>query len=332
MEPRSLFDPKIAVNQRFIEFPDREIIIDIKREDLLHAEVSGNKLRKLKYNLHKAKEQGHHTLLTYGGAFSNHISATAAAAQIMGFESIGVIRGEELGKDLSQTIAKNQTLRTAHEKGMQFHFLNREDYRNKNVASEINKLSGQYGLFYRIPEGGTNELAVLGTQEILTDHDLETYDVIAVAAGTGGTAAGIIKSAGSHQKVMVFSALKGDFLKRDIASMVGDRAFDFFDDTRFGGYARSDNRLIDYMNARFEKSSRFRESGTNKNFNATAIPLDPIYTAKMMYALEELVKSGAVGAKTRILAVHTGGLQSAHGYNQLLARKGRNLINYVDEL
>ena len=332
MEPLSLFDPQSAVNQRFVEFPDREIIIDMKREDLLHAKVSGNKLRKLKYNLLKAKEQGHDTLLTYGGAFSNHIAATAAAAQIMGFKSIGVIRGEELSKDLEKTLSNNQTLKTAHQKGMQFHFINREDYRIKDTAIQMDKLHEQYGSFYRIPEGGTNELAVLGTQEILTDHDRETYDVIAVAAGTGGTAAGIIKSAALHQKVMVFSALKGDFLKKDIEDMVGDRAFEFYEDTRFGGYARSDNRLIDYMNARFEMSSRFRESGTNKNNIATAIPLDPIYTAKMMYVLEELVKSGAVAAKTRILAVHTGGLQSVHGYNQLLAKKGRNLINYVDEL
>ncbi|WP_245833681.1 hypothetical protein [Nonlabens spongiae] len=144
-----------------------------------------------------------------------------------------------------------------------------------------------------------------------------TYDVIAVAAGTGGTAAGIVKSAAPHQIVMVFSALKGDFLGKNIEDMLVDRAFDFYKDTRFGGYARSDNRLIDYMNA------RFRESGT---------PLDPIYTSKMMYVLEEQVKSGAVAAKTRILAVHTGGLQSVHAYNQLLAKKGRNLINYVDEL
>ncbi|WP_245833682.1 hypothetical protein [Nonlabens spongiae] len=161
MEPRSLFDPKTAVNQRFVEFPDREIIIDMKREDLLHAEVSGNKLRKLKYNLLKAREQGHDTLLTYGGAFSNHIAATAAAAQIMGFKSVGVIRGEELGKDLSQTIEKNQTLRIAHQKGMQFHFLSRENYRNKNTASEINKLYEQFGSFYRIPEGGLTNLLSL---------------------------------------------------------------------------------------------------------------------------------------------------------------------------
>lgn len=326
MEPHSLFDPKTSVNQRFIEFPDLEISIDIKREDLLHAEVSGNKLRKLKYNLLTAKEQGHDTLLTYGGAFSNHIAATAAAAQITGFKSIGVIRGEELGKDLEKTLANNQTLRVAHEKGMHFHFLNREDYRNKDNLAEIQKLQLQLGRFYRIPEGGTNDLAVLGTQEILTDHDRETYDIIAIAAGTGGTAAGIIKSAGRNQKVMVFSALKGDFLQKDIQNLVGDRAFDFYQDTRFGGYARSDNRLIDYMNV------RFRESVKNMKHDQPAIPLDPIYTSKMMYALEELVKSGAVAAKTRILAVHTGGLQSIDGYNQLLARKGRNLINYVDEL
>ncbi|MGB5983228.1 MAG: pyridoxal-phosphate dependent enzyme [Nonlabens sp.] len=312
-----LFTPQDAVNQRFLEFSDREIVIDIKREDLLHSEVSGNKLRKLKYNLLKAQEQGHDTLLTYGGAYSNHIAATAAAAQIMGFKSIGVIRGEELGEKLDKTLSENQTLRTAHGKGMEFHFISRSDYRKKDEVTQIQKLHEKYGKFYRIPEGGTNYLAVMGTEEILSTYDKSYYDIVAVAAGTGGTAAGIINSAAGNQKVVVFGALKGGFLKDGIKQFTGKNDFEFYDDEVFGGYAKSDDRLIDFMNARFRES---------------LIPLEPIYTGKMMYRLQEMVEEGVIPRKTRILAVHTGGLQGIPNFNAQLAKKGRKTIDYEDQL
>ncbi len=309
-----LFDHQDSVNQNFKNFKDHEVVIDMKREDLLHLEVSGNKLRKLKYNLKAAIDQGYSKVLTYGGAYSNHIAATAAACRLAGLQSIGIIRGEELGDSLQKTLATNQTLRTAHDNGMQFQFVSREQYREKMEATFQGQLLADYGAFYNIPEGGTNALAVQGAQEILTSQDLETYDVICVSGGTGGTAAGIINSSKNHQ-VLVFSALKGDFLRQEIVKFTTGKPFQLVEEDHFGGYARSNDALIDYMNV------RFRESG---------IPLEPIYTGKMMYRLEQLIQQGVFNGKTRILALHTGGLQGIPGYNQMLKKKGRLQLQYED--
>ncbi|MEN8815692.1 MAG: pyridoxal-phosphate dependent enzyme [Nonlabens sp.] len=312
-----LFKPQKSINQKFKSFRNIDIEIDIKREDQLHKEVSGNKLRKLKYNLIEAQNQGHDTILTYGGAFSNHIAATAAAGKILGLKTIGIIRGEELGIDLKKTLAGNATLKLAHDNGMHFHFVSREDYREKVAATFLDRMSALFGAFYSIPEGGTNALAVKGTEEVLTDFDRINYNIICVAAGTGGTAAGIINSAAINQKVIVFSSLKGDFMQAEIEKYTRRKDFEIVNETTFGGYAKSNDRLIDYMN------SRFRESG---------IPLEPIYTGKMMYGIEQMVESGVIKGKTRILAIHTGGLQSITGYNKMLDKKRRLNLSYENEL
>ncbi|BAO55663.1 1-aminocyclopropane-1-carboxylate deaminase/D-cysteine desulfhydrase [Nonlabens marinus] len=312
-----LFDHKDSVNQHFKTFEDLNVTIDIKREDLLHKEVSGNKLRKLRYNLKAALDQEYSQVLTYGGAYSNHIAATAAACRIVGLSSIGIIRGEELGDTLEKTLATNQTLRTAHKNGMQLKFVSRKEYREKMEVDFQAQLMLDYGVFYNIPEGGTNALAVKGANEILTSKDLESYDVICVAGGTGGTAAGIINSVNEGHQVFVFSALKGDFLRRDIEKFSSDRSFELVGENHFGGYVRSNDALIDYMNV------RFRESG---------IPLDPIYTGKMMYRLEQMIQQGIFNGKTRILAIHTGGLQGIPGYNQMLKKKGRLQLQYEDHI
>ena len=318
-----LFTPKDSVNQKFKSFPDSEIEVDIKREDLLHKQVSGNKLRKLKYNLLEAQNQGRQTILTYGGAFSNHIAATAAAGKLLGLHTIGVIRGEELAKDLEKTFAYNSTLKNAYENGMQLHFVSREAYREKDTKAFQLQMEAIFGSYYHIPEGGTNSLAVRGTEEILTEYDTTYYHMICVAAGTGGTAAGIINSASPHQKIIVFSALKGDFIKKEIEQYTFRRDFEVVNETTFGGYAKSDDRLIDYMN------TRFRESVTIEN--PYGIPLEPIYTAKMMYGIEQMVESGVIKGKTRILAVHTGGLQSIAGYNKMLEKKRRLKLSYENQ-
>ena len=312
-----LFQDKFSENQLFLFNEEREIRIDIKREDLLHPEVSGNKLRKLQYNLKEAQSLRHDTILTYGGAFSNHIAATAAAGNISGYKTIGIIRGEELGLDIEKTLKLNRTLATAQVHGMHLYFVTRNDYRLKETSSFKDRLKKRFGRFYDIPEGGTNDLAVKGTMEILTNRDKKQYDIIAVAAGTGGTAAGIIKSAAVNQKVFVYGALRGEFLKEEIAKYSLSTDFEFYDDKRFGGYAKSDNELIEYMN------SRFRESG---------IPLDPIYTSKLLYGIEQMIENRVIKGKTRILAIHTGGLQSIAGYNQKLAQKGRPIISYADHI
>lgn len=310
----SLFEPKIVINEQFASYNSGEIICDIKREDLLHAQVSGNKLRKLKYNLQEAKRLGKDILITYGGAFSNHIAATAAAGKLESFKTIGIIRGEELAHDLEKTLAGNATLQTAVANGMELQFISRALYSKKEHPTHLTHLQNRYPQGYLIPEGGTNALAVLGTQEILTAHDKEFYDVICVAAGTGGTAAGIINSTAPHQQVLVFSALKGNFMRDEILKYTVKTNFEVINETQFGGYAKFSKVLIDFMNI------RFRESG---------IPLDPIYTAKMMYGIEQMVESGVITGKTRILAVHTGGLQSLAGFNNMLLKKGLNLIDYA---
>ncbi len=313
----SLFDIENSINQRYLEFNDGAVIVDVKREDLLNSQVSGNKLRKLKYNILEAQNLKHHTLLTYGGAFSNHIAATAAAGNICSFKTIGIIRGEELGYDLEKTLKSNTTLKTAHALGMQFKFISRTAYRDKYEPQFQEELKTEFGSFYNIPEGGTNQLAVQGCEEILTDSDRENYDYICATAGTGGTAAGIINSAAPHQRVLVFSALKGDFMFDEIARFTNRENFIVFDENRFGGYAKSSDGLIKFMNGRFVENS---------------IPLEPIYTGKMMYRLEHLIKTGIITGETRILAIHTGGLQSIAGYNAMLEKKGKITLDYIHEI
>ena len=185
---------------------EKGIHLYLKREDTIHPFISGNKYRKLKYNLLEAKKQGKETLLTFGGAFSNHIAAAAYAGHEQGIKTIGVIRGEEL----SNKWQDNPTLQLAHEHGMQFHFVSRSAYRLKNEPSFIQKLKEKFGDFYLLPEGGTNALAVKGCAEILTDADAQ-FDYICSAVGTGGTVAGLINASLPYQTVLGFPALKSDF-------------------------------------------------------------------------------------------------------------------------
>lgn len=189
-----------------IQFPNNISLI-IKREDLIHPFVSGNKFRKLKYNLLQAKANNRDTLLTFGGAFSNHIAAVAYAGKEQGFKTIGIIRGDEL----FDKIEENPTLKFAQENGMEFEFVSREEYRLKSEASFIEKMKDKFGDFYLVPEGGTNELAVKGCEEILTEED-SVFDYVCCAVGTGGTISGLINSALPNQKILGFPALKGDFL------------------------------------------------------------------------------------------------------------------------
>ncbi len=189
----------------------KNIRLEIKREDLLHPLISGNKFRKLKYNLLEAKEKNHHTLLTFGGAYSNHIAATAAAGRAYGFATIGVIRGEELREKADE----NPTLSFARKEGMKLKFISRSDFRRKDTPEFQEKLWEEYEPFYLLPEGGTNRLAVKGCEEILETGDTG-FDYICCAVGTGGTIAGLINSSGENQEIFGFTALKGDFLTDDI--------------------------------------------------------------------------------------------------------------------
>lgn len=306
------YTPYKSQNQWIYTDESSGVQLWIKREDEIHPVVSGNKFRKLKYNVVKAKEEGFEKLLTFGGAFSNHIAATAAAAQLMKMKSVGIIRGEELAVQMKDLKFLNATLQKAKEAGMELYFETRENYRNKHTASLLEKYEKLFGKFYLIPEGGTNLLAIQGCQEILTQED-EWYDVICCAGGTGGTAAGLIKSIHNHQEVMVFSALKGDFLKSAIQGWGVSRPWTLRTDFHFGGYAKVTPSLVDFIN-RFYKTY--------------GIPLDPIYTGKMLFGLHQLIKSGYFSENTRILAIHTGGLQGVHGVNEKLKKQSTEIIKF----
>ncbi|RKR09175.1 1-aminocyclopropane-1-carboxylate deaminase [Flavobacterium sp. 90] len=289
------------MNQEIHTVFENNISLTIKREDLIHPFVSGNKFRKLKYNLLQAKAENKTTLLTFGGAFSNHIAAVAYAGKEQGFKTIGIIRGEEI----FDKIEENPTLKFAQENGMQFEFVTREDYRHKSETSFIEKLKEKFGDFYLVPEGGTNELAVKGCEEILTEKDA-VFDYVCCAVGTGGTISGLINSALSHQKVLGFPALKGDFLTDEIRIFAKKDNWNLISDYHFGGYGKINLELIEFINAFFEENK---------------VPLDPIYTGKMVFGVIDLIHKNYFPAGSKILLIHTGGLQGIDGMNIKLKQK-----------
>lgn len=272
----------------------------IKREDLVHPFVSGNKFRKLKYNLEEAKKKNADQLITFGGAYSNHILAVAAAGYENNFQTIGIIRGEK-------TLPTNPTLQKAqHRFGMRLFYVSRSDFRNQSNADLLDMLGISRQQAYVIPEGGTNALALKGCAEIVENLDIHV-DYICCSCGTGGTLAGIISGVKGKTKVLGFAALKGDFLKGDIEKLVynfdGNNYTNWEVNTsfHFGGYAKFNSELIDFIN-------QFRK--------LHGVPLDPVYTGKMMYGIYELIKSGFFKKGKTVMAIHTGGLQGIEGFNQ----------------
>jgi 1-aminocyclopropane-1-carboxylate deaminase len=298
---------KSSVFNQQIVFPfPNEITLHIKREDLIHPFISGNKFRKLKYNLLQAKAEGKSKLITFGGAFSNHIAAVAYAGKENYLETIGIIRGDELESKISE----NPTLTFAQNCGMKFEFVTREVYRTKTTPLFIEKLKGYYSDFYLVPEGGTNSLAVKGCEEILTTEDAD-FTHICCAIGTGGTISGLINSAKANQKIIGFPALKGDFLSDDIRKFVTNSNWELQLDYHFGGYAKINEALIRFINDFYKQ---------------TNIPLDPIYTGKMMFGIVDLINKGYFPKGAKILAIHTGGLQGIEGMNRNLKNKNLPLI------
>lgn len=300
------FKPENSINQTVFLPKNKGIELVVKREDKIHPFVSGNKYRKLKYNLIEAQNSGFKTLLTFGGAYSNHIAAVASAGQNLGFKTIGVIRGDQLGSK----IERNPTLSFAKECGMQFKFVSRTDYRDKTSQNFIDHLKKEFNTFYLIPEGGTNTLAVNGCEEILNDSDKD-FDYICTSVGTGGTVSGLINGSNSNQNVLGFPALKGDFLKEEITKFVTQSNWSLITDYHFGGYAKINPELIRFIN-------HFK--------NTNGIPLDPIYTGKMMFGIYDLIHKGYFPAGSKILAIHTGGLQGIAGMNMILKNKNLPII------
>ena len=300
------FNAKEIKNQSFVLENSNSFKLFIKREDEIHPVISGNKYRKLKFNIKTARKEDKTTLLTFGGAFSNHIAAVAAAGSTYGFKTIGIIRGEELANEIN----KNETLKYAKACGMHFKFISRTAYRNKKNTNFIAALKNEFGDFYCIPEGGTNNLAIKGCKEILTEAD-SSFNYICVPVGTGGTIAGIINSSQPHQKVLGFSALKGDFLKEDICKFAKQDNWELITDYHFGGYAKINNELITFINT-------FKADNN--------IQLDPIYTGKMLYGIQDMINKNYFPKGSKILVIHTGGLQGIAGMNAKLKQKNLPLI------
>lgn len=232
--------PKIQSEIQFLE-KKNEVEISILREDQIHPEISGNKYRKLKYNLEEFSKGNHDALLTFGGAYSNHIFATAAAGKEFDVKTIGIIRGEELAEKINE----NPTLTFAQSCGMQLKFISREQYRNKNSPEFLDKLKSEFGNIYILPEGGTNELAVKGCEEILRNHTKD-FDFICCPVGTGGTISGLINSAENHQKVLGFPALKdSDYLVNEINRFTNRSHFELISDYHFSR-SQSKTRIIGF--------------------------------------------------------------------------------------
>ena len=268
---------------------DAKVKLLIKREDLNHPLVSGNKWWKLKYNLEAARQHGHDTLLTFGGAYSNHIFATAAAAREMGFKSIGVIRGEEVRP-------LNDTLAFAEQCAMTLQFVSREAYRAKTEETFIQDLLQRFGNFYLIPEGGTNAFAVQGVAEFAHQlrQELE-FDYVCLPVGTGGTMAGMIRGLEGYSTIVGFPVLKGaQFLEAEINERVDHNNWSLCYDYHGGGYGKWTDSLINFI-------QKFRSDHK--------IPLDRIYTGKMIYGVIDLLKQSHFKKGSTVLIIHTGGLQ-----------------------
>jgi 1-aminocyclopropane-1-carboxylate deaminase len=280
---------------------EKGIALYVKRDDLIHEHIQGNKWRKLKYNLYQARLNKQNTLLTFGGAYSNHIYATAAAAKLFHFKAIGIIRGEELA-------VKSATLEFAASRGMELYYMDREMYRQKDDPINIESLRVQIGDFYYIPEGGTNALALEGVEEIVGELDVP-YDFLCTPCGTGGTLAGLVAGLRGEKQVLGFSSLKGeDMLTGAVNQLVKEYTGEQFSnfsinfDYNFGGYAKVKPDLIQFI----------KDFKQQRN-----IQLEPVYTGKMFYGLFDLIQKDYFPKGSSIVAIHTGGLQGLSGFPEL---------------
>lgn len=294
-----------------IEIPITEIPVEknielfIKREDLIHPHISGNKYWKLFYNINQYLERKPKNLLiiTFGGAFSNHISAVAAFGNISGIKTLGIIRGEEL----EQKWRENPTLLTAKRNGMNLRFVTREEYRYKEKLTEF--LQQEFPDALIIPEGGTNDNAVQGIKMMLNEQTKD-FDYLCTAVGTGGTIAGIAEFCENSQKVIGFKVVQDSSLEEKISELTPKKNY-VLTDASLGGYGK-----INDDNIRFINDFKLKHN----------ISLDPVYTGKMMQKIFEMTDEGYFPEGSRVLCFHTGGLQGIEGANLFLEKQNRNLI------
>jgi 1-aminocyclopropane-1-carboxylate deaminase len=279
-------------------FTQHKIAVQVKRDDQIHHIISGNKWRKLKYNLRYAKSIGADGVITFGGCFSNHIHACAFACQLQQLPVIGIIRGEERNQD-------NYTLAWAKHWGMQLSFVDRKTYRLRSEESYLKQLQQQYPNHFIIPEGGSNSLALTGVAEVINELKLQSdFDTIITPVGSGGTLAGLIIGDQSQHNLLGIAVLKQKgYLEDEVKALLppGDKdqqnwriAHQF----HRGGYAK-------FSTQDAEEIRHFSD--------IVGIDFEPVYSGKMILALLELVKSGYFPAYHRIVLLHTGGLQGLAG-------------------
>lgn len=289
-----------------VEIPiQKKVKLFIKREDLIHPEISGNKYWKLFFNINNYLETQPENplIITFGGAFSNHISAVSATGNLAKVKTLGIIRGEELEKKWTH----NPTLVFAKRNSMNLKFVTREEYRHKDKLTEF--LQQEFPEALIIPEGGTNKNAVQGVKMML-NNDTKDFDYLCTAVGTGGTLAGISEFCEENQKVIGFKVVDDSSLESKISELTSKQNF-HLTDAAFGGYGK-----INDENVRFINDFKMKFD----------IPLEPIYTGKMMQKVFEMIDADYFPEGSKILCFHTGGLQGIEGANLMLDRQNRNLI------
>ncbi len=292
--------PLQKIEDEFLK--EKNIQLFIKRDDLLHPFINGNKWFKLKYNLIEAAEKNFNQLLTFGGAYSNHISAFSYACKLFGFEGIVVIRGEEYPE-------LNPTLKFVKQNGSKIHYISRSTYRAKYSEELLEELENIYGEYSLIPEGGSNNLAVKGCSEIVSNIEID-FNFILTACGTAGTLTGIATSLQSNQKAIGIAALKNaSFLNEQVKQLSGNSNlnYEIFLDYHFGGYAKFTSELLNFIKEFYSKHN---------------VILEPIYTGKLLYSVYDLINKNYFPNESKIVVYHSGGLQ---GYGGLI--KNKNVLN-----
>ena len=297
-----------------IEIPElgkRDIDLYVKRDDLIHEQVSGNKWRKLKYNIELCSTRKKNGVVTFGGAFSNHLIATAAVCNQVGLNSIGIVRGDELNH------SSNNTLNNCHQLGMQLLFVTREEYAFRNDKGYLETLKTKFPNFYVVPEGGANYHGMIGCQEIMSEIDIPV-DHVFVAQGTATTSCGILMGLKEHQFLHVVPVLKGYDSMAEMKHIFELGAIDkvwfenmlerveVLSDYHFGGYGKYTEELLFFI---------------KEFYNEHRLKLDPIYTGKTMFAMLKELQSDSYNGKN-ILFIHTGGVQGA---DHIIQRSGIDL-------
>jgi 1-aminocyclopropane-1-carboxylate deaminase/D-cysteine desulfhydrase-like pyridoxal-dependent ACC family enzyme len=272
------------INTKIVQ--EKNIQLDLLRLDLIHPEISGNKWFKLKHNIDFAIQNNYKSIVSFGGAYSNHLHALAFAGKQYNIKTIGIIRGE---------VVENETLNDSKKWGMEIHFMSRETYREKYENHFLKTVQEEFKTSYIIPEGGNNMLGQKGCAEILSPKQKENYDLFCCSIGTGATFTGIVNSLGGEKKAMGFSAIKnGHYIANEIQQQTVFSNYELQYEYHFGGFAKLNDSLITCM-------QQFKSEHQ--------IELDRVYTGKMLFGIFDLIEKNSFQEGIKILAIHTGGLQ-----------------------